>query len=349
VNLVAGAPKYVVSDSVTNSVYYYDSLFVLISSSALSTNIIGGNTNVGDLHIAGGFGYVMNGLTPGRAYRSSQAGAAALQSRNLRTNTGGALNPATGIVVRGDTLNVLDKKARAIFYYLTAQAFNGTTTNYNAIARKNLASQNSSGEALAFDNTYLYVLENGNTKAVYRYLINSTTGIVRSRPLQTTAGAPLNNILGMVVDGSNILVTDNGNDSVYVYSKSALFTGSNTIGLNAIAQYPLGSVNLTSTGIALANTTALLRAESLLDQQTEMLAWPNPTSGNINIRLDGFNETEDIRLSVFDLNGRLVLNQEVASSTSSIATLDLSSIKSGLYAIVAEQGDLRRAVRIVVD
>ncbi|MFN5323300.1 MAG: SBBP repeat-containing protein [Bacteroidota bacterium] len=348
VNLVAGAPKYVVSDSVTNSVYYYDSLFVFISSSTLSTNILNGNTSVGDINIAGGFGYVMNGLTPGRAYRSSQAGTAALQSRNLRSNTGGVLNPATGIIVRGDTLNVLDKKARAIFYYLTSQAFNGATTNYNAIARKNLASQNANGEALGFDNTYLYVLENGNTKAIYRYLINSTTGIIRSRPLQTVAGAPLNNILGMVVDGTRVLVTDNGVDSVYVYLKSALYTGSNTIPLNAIAQYPLSTLNLTSTGIALASTTSLLREQASIEQPTDLFAWPNPTSGVLNINLKGFDEIADVRLTVFDLNGRLVIQQTIADH-SSISTIDLTGNKPGLYAIVVEQGCTRKTVRVVVD
>ncbi|MFM7176397.1 MAG: T9SS type A sorting domain-containing protein [Bacteroidota bacterium] len=348
VTISAGAPKFVVSDLNSNTANYYDSSFVFISSSPLSTTVLNGNTNAADVFVSGGFGYIADGVTLGRIYRSAQAGVPSVASRNLRSNTGAALNQATGVYTIGDTLYLLDKKGKAIYSYTLSQSFTGTT-NLNAFAKKSLANQNITAEAMGYDGTNFFVLENGNTKAIYRYPIGSTGTIVRSRPLQTPAGVALTDILGLVADGSRVWVTDNGTDMVYAFNKAALFTGSNTIPLNAISQFSLNSGNLNASGIALTTTTSLLRNNLNEVIDASLMAWPNPTSGNINIRLDGFNETEAIRLSVFDLNGRLVLNQEVAPSTSSIATLDLTSIKSGLYAIVAEQGDLRRSVRIVVD
>ncbi|MFM7823082.1 MAG: T9SS type A sorting domain-containing protein, partial [Bacteroidota bacterium] len=348
VTISAGAPKFVVSDLSSNTANYYDSSFVFISSSPLSTTVLNGNTNAADVFVSGGFGYIADGVTLGRIYRSAQAGVPSVASRNLRSNTGAALNQATGVYTIGDTLYLLDKKGKAIYSYTLSQSFTGTT-NLNAFAKKSLANQNITAEAMGYDGTNFFVLENGNTKAIYRYPIGSTGTIVRSRPLQTPAGVALTDILGLVADGSRVWVTDNGTDMVYAFNKAALFTGSNTIPLNAISQFSLNSGNLNASGIALTTTTSLLRNNLNEVIDASLMAWPNPTSGNINIRLDGFNEKEAIRLSVFDLKGRLVLNQEVAPSTSSIATLDLTSIKSGLYAIVAEQGDLRRAVRIVVD
>jgi hypothetical protein len=136
---------------------------------------------------------------------------------------------------------------------------------------------------------------------------------------------------------------------VYAFDKAALFTGSNTVPLNAISQFALNSGNLNASGIALTTTTSLLRNNINEVVDASLMAWPNPTSGSINIRLDGFSESQTVRLSMFDMNGRLVLQQDVASSSSSVATLDLTSIKAGLYAIVVEQGALRKSVRVVVD
>jgi len=258
------------------------------------------------------------------------------------------LNPTTGVYSIGDTLYLLDKKGKAIYSYTLSQSFTGTN-NLNAFAKKKLANQNTNAEAMGYDGSNFFVLDNGSSKSIFRYPIGSTGSIVRSRPLQTPAGIALTDVFGLVVEGSIVWITDSGTDMVYAFDKTALYVGSNTIPLNAISQFALNAGNMNASGIALTTTTSLLRNNINEDVDASLMAWPNPTSGSINIRLDGFNESETVRLIMFDLNGRLVLEQDIASSSSSVATLDLTSIKAGLYVIVVEQGVLRKSVRVVVD
>jgi hypothetical protein len=65
---------------------------------------------------------------------------------------------------------------------------------------------------------------------------------------------------------------------------------------------------------------------------------PNPTSGMLNIQLpDGLKGT--ISLQVFDLNGRVIKRQNLASDGNALSTsIDVSGLQSGVYIIKAQSG-----------
>ena len=351
VTLVAGAPRYVVSDIVDNAVYYYDSSFVFISSSPLSTATLNGNTNAADVHMTASNGYVVDGVNVGRVYRTTQAGSTSTSSRNLRSNTGAALKPSTGVITVADTLYVLDKQGRALYPYLLSQAFSGTT-NLNAFAKKNLATQNSTAEAVATDGSFFYVLDNGATKTIFRYPIGATGTIVRSRAMQKTSGVSLGNSLGLVVDGTRVWVVDNTADTVYAFDKTALFTGSNTIPLVATNARNLASNNLDATGIALVTNINLLRAEptNVIDNESIVSIWPNPNSGMFNLSVNGFQPDQSLVIRIFDLRGKLVFHREVDSIQGlEQMSFDIGRHAPGVYAVVIDQGAIRKSTRMVVE
>ncbi|MFN9596816.1 MAG: HYR domain-containing protein [Bacteroidota bacterium] len=347
----AGTCKFVVSDVTANRVYYYDSTFTFIVSNPLSTNVLNGNTNASDVFMTATNGYILDGTANSRVYRSSLSGTVSVASRQLRTNTGAGLNPTTGLIIRGDTLYVVDKKGKAIYNYYLSQAYNGATTTLNAFAVKTLLTANSTAEALSFDGTYFYVLDNGSSvKSIYRYPLVGTAAGVRSRPMKTNTGANLGTVRGIVIDGNTVWITDSGSDRAFPYDKTLLFTGSNTINLNATTVKTLNSGNLNSTGISITNTSSLLRQELPLQNDLHVTVWPNPTSGVINISLEGIDANERFTLRAYDMNGRLVAFREEAGTDTEFApAFDLTGIKSGMYAIVVEQGNRRKTVRVIVD
>jgi hypothetical protein len=347
-----GLPKFALSDVTANQVYYYDSAFTFIVSNPLSTTVLNGNTNASDVFMTSTHGYIPDGVVSGKVYRSAQANDVAVASRTLRSNTGAALNPTTGLSVRGDTLYVLDKKAKAIYYYYLSQAYNGSQTTLNAFAKKPLLTTNNNAEALSFDESYFYVLENGNnTKAVYRYPILGTAAGERSRPVQTNTGGALTTIKGMVADSNTVWITDNGTDRAYSYDKTALFTGSNAIGLPASSVKILNSGNANATGICITSSSSLLRQSGNEERENLFVinAWPNPTSGEINITLEGLNAADNILMRAFDMTGRLIAERhEPGCSSEFTPAFDLTGLRPGIYSIVIDQGSVRKTARVLL-
>ncbi|MFM8917515.1 MAG: hypothetical protein ACKOGP_07210, partial [Bacteroidota bacterium] len=96
----SSTPKFVVSDVTANRAYYYDSTFTFIVSNPLSTTVLNGITNASDVFMSTAFGYVLDGTTNSKVYRSAQAGSVATASRLLRSNTGSAVGPNTGMIIR---------------------------------------------------------------------------------------------------------------------------------------------------------------------------------------------------------------------------------------------------------
>ncbi|MFM7767751.1 MAG: hypothetical protein ACKO9S_07840, partial [Bacteroidota bacterium] len=312
----SSTPKFVVSDVTANRAYYYDSTFTFIVSNPLSTTVLNGITNASDVFMSTAFGYVLDGTTNSKVYRSAQAGSVATASRLLRSNTGSAVGPNTGMIIRSDTMYVVDKQGKAIYSYSLSQAFNGTTTNLNAFAKKSLLNANSTAEALGFDANYFYVLNNGSSasaKIIYRYPIVGTGTGVASRPLLTNTGVAVSTVQGLVVGGNTIWVTDAGTDRAYPYDKTLLFTGTSP-GLSATTVNILNSANLNSTGISITSTSSLLRQELPQQNELNVSVWPNPTSGVVNISLEGIDANERFTLRAYDMNGRLVAYRDEAGT-----------------------------------
>ncbi|MFM7900960.1 MAG: T9SS type A sorting domain-containing protein, partial [Bacteroidota bacterium] len=356
INVSGPVAKYLVVDITANRAYYYTSTWTFITSNPLSTTILNGVTNAEDVVSTGGAVYVLDG-TNKTVYRSTAANTASTQSKTLRTNTGQALgNLVKGMAIKGDSLYIADQSKKSVFRYSLSAMFTGAGTTVNAAQVIALPTAASNLEAIAIDNTSLYVLNNGTTKNFYRYtLAGSANGT--SRPLRTNTGAALSKVTGAVLDGNTMWVTDNGLDRSLSYDLSQLFLG--TTNINATTINVLNSGNLNSTGITIvSNTTTIRLAEegtmpaiqtTDAEQTLSVKAYPNPTSGLFNVLVDGLNSNEPCEIRVVDMTGRVTAQRTIEQGVNTTEpTFDLSGFKPGLYMIVIDQSDVRQTVRIVL-
>ena len=339
--------RFLVTDVTSNKAFYYDSTFAFVSSSNLSTTVLNANTNVSDVVAAGNFVYVLDAVNK-RVYRSSQAGSPAVQSRPLKTNQGKNLGSlVTGIAVIGDSLMVLDQSGKAIYRYSLAAAFTGTS-NLSAAQKIVLNSGNSKAEAISWDANFFYVLDNGTTKNFFRY---TRAGVYnsKSRAMRTNAGAALGTVTGSVQENGRIWITDRTNSRGYSYSVVNLFTGT-TPALNATTVGNLTNGNVAATGITIVGSTNLVRttnetvAMNPADEMT-VSVYPNPAGGVFNVRLEGFDSTQDVIVSVVDLSGRIITSRNVSSVGEQF---DITRFGSGIYMIIAEQNGDRKFTRVVI-
>ena len=343
------SPKFVVSDITANKAFYYDATFNFIQSNNLSSTVLNGVTNVNDLALANSLSYLLD-ATNKRILRNSGAGTISTASKGLRTNTGTTLGTTTGLAISGDTLWVLDQKGKAVYRYSLTNAFTGTGT-INALAKITLSNQNSAGESMIANAGFLYILNNGTTKTVYRYPKAGGTAVV-SRALVNTGGTALSKVTGMLLEaGTTLYVTDNGLDRALQYTFSSLYSG--TGNLSATASTALNIANLNSTGIALASSTTMLRdgdLESGTDQSEIVLsAYPNPTSGIVRLRITG-ETNSDYTLSAYDLSGRKVAETLLSddSNPEKEEIFDLSFFGKGVYLVVLRKADYIQTIRVVV-
>jgi len=366
--------KFVVADITANKAFYYDQNFAFVQTNNLSTTVLNGTTNVADIAVTANFAYILDG-TNKWVYRSSGSGVPSVASRTLRTNTGSAAGTPTGIAVSGDTLWMLDKKGRAIYRYSLAAAFNGTGT-INAVQKISLSSSNSAAESLAAYGGFFYVLNNGTTRTVFRYPKTGGTGVV-SRSMVNVGGTALSKVCGMVIEaGTTLFVTDAGLDRALEYPLANLFSGSGN--LSATKSTLLNSANLNGTGIALANSPAqMLGSDPVKDavqnaipgeedaaqnqpqrplnpvagglEDIRMSAFPNPSTGVVNLRIEGRTSSEFV-LTVFDLNGRRIAETLLTDDDAAkkVETFDLSFFGKGTYWVVLHRGEYRQTLQIAV-
>jgi hypothetical protein len=67
----------------------------------------------------------------------------------------------------------------------------------------------------------------------------------------------------------------------------------------------------------------------LFANDKKITIFPNPTSDIINIKLTDYNPNDDLKLSIYDATGRIIINDKINNNQ----VLDLSNYKSGIYFI----------------
>ncbi|WP_343672482.1 reprolysin-like metallopeptidase [Chitinophaga sp.] len=83
--------------------------------------------------------------------------------------------------------------------------------------------------------------------------------------------------------------------------------------------------------VALGTAT---RSDEVTNEQEKVLIYPNPAKNVVNINLAGVKGKSEV--SMFDVNGRLVLRREVNAVT---AQLDISTLSTGVYIIRVKNGE----------
>jgi hypothetical protein len=69
-------------------------------------------------------------------------------------------------------------------------------------------------------------------------------------------------------------------------------------------------------------------AENVMEEETTVNIYPNPTKGILNIEISNLSEEGKVDLSVYDLNGAKLINDK---NLAPITDLDISKLKDGIY------------------
>ena len=77
--------------------------------------------------------------------------------------------------------------------------------------------------------------------------------------------------------------------------------------------------------------------------------WPNPTNDILNLTLEP-KSNENIKLSMIDLQGRVVFNSNIDIFNAQITeTIDISNLANGTYILTIKQGNLMSNLKVVKD
>lgn len=126
--------------------------------------------------------------------------------------------------------------------------------------------------------------------------------------------------------------------------------GANTTIDSAIVQWPSGTVdalNVTPADqlVTLVEGSAPLSTTTFDQQGIELNVYPNPVTDDAYIRLDHFAAAglENLSLSIFDVNGKLVYTE--GKLQSSIIVINRSALSAGMYFVEVTNGTKRLAAK----
>ena len=85
--------------------------------------------------------------------------------------------------------------------------------------------------------------------------------------------------------------------------------------------------------------------EESIASNLEMIVYPNPSKGEVNILLPSNNYKE---VSVLDITGRVVMTQTIKANGTGTERLDLSSLQKGMY-IISAKGETTLRKKVVID
>ncbi|MHB0959621.1 MAG: NHL repeat-containing protein [Pirellulaceae bacterium] len=231
VNVVAPTKFYVVDDATANQTFEYSAsgAFNEVYSLAASNTAPRGAASTA----AGDTTWVVDANRNVYAYNTSGG--------LLRSWTAGTLNSKSvveGIATNGTDVWIVDAKTDKVYRYANgAAALSGTLT---AASSFSLNSGNVSPKDIVTDGTYLWVVNDSTTDAVFKY---SMTGAYQgSWTISGGGGSPT----GITLDPSNasqdLWIVDSGTDNVYQYTDGRSFT-SGTITATKIFDLAVGNTN----------------------------------------------------------------------------------------------------------
>ena len=85
------------------------------------------------------------------------------------------------------------------------------------------------------------------------------------------------------------------------------------------------------------------RYEDILGER-KVIIYPNPTSGMLQIELQGYGKLGDVRLLLYNLQGSLLLQ---VNNVESYTTLDLTPYPAGMYIMILKENMLRSEWKII--
>jgi subtilisin-like proprotein convertase family protein len=77
--------------------------------------------------------------------------------------------------------------------------------------------------------------------------------------------------------------------------------------------------------------------------------YPNPSKGQFTIESSNDTHSDNVLISVLDLNGRLVFTKEIQNATRLNETIDVQNLTNGLYLLQVQQGASRTVKKIIIN
>jgi hypothetical protein len=153
----------------------------------------------------------------------------------------------------------------------------------------------------------------------------------------------------------DITLTAQASDPDGAISLVEFFSGDIKIGETSTTPYSIiwqhsGSGSFSITAIATDNsnlkTVSLPVIINISAIKPDVVIYPNPSSGNINIRLDSAPVQGLYDISVYSVNGKKILEQQLYDTDFS-QQLDISTLANGIYVIKIEGPDFRISKKII--
>lgn len=198
-----------------------------------------------------------------------------------------------------------------------------------------------SGEIAVSENNYLVIVGyfidmltiNGNT----HYSSGGLDAfIVYTSAINGNSGYEIYNSLG------DDLINDLQSEGTELIMSG--FFGANQTGVNLTVGSNVFTSNGGNDGFTVSftvdnNTTGISNSQ---ESSQKILAYPNPTQGVTNIKLNNENKAQ---IDLIDPTGRTILSQEIPAYSNTVQ-LNLSNIKSGIYQLVITEKEKINYVRI---
>jgi len=116
--------------------------------------------------------------------------------------------------------------------------------------------------------------------------------------------------------------------------KSAVAAGGNATGTGGTASFSVGQIsykspsgNLVSDGVQQPYEIQTLGKSDFEDIQLEMLVYPNPTNGELLLKIPD-NNLENLTYQLFDVNGRNLISQSIHQIETAVS---LKNFNTGVY------------------
>lgn len=81
---------------------------------------------------------------------------------------------------------------------------------------------------------------------------------------------------------------------------------------------------------------------------SDFVIYPNPSTGNFNVKFTSQSSSEKIQIAVFDMSGRVIFNNEYSNEPVFNQNIQLNNVQSGVYLVRIENGDSKEVKRIII-
>jgi len=152
-------------------------------------------------------------------------------------------------------------------------------------------------------------------------------------------------------------------DEGVAFDCNATATGANYIpksalssldGMNSAGTWRFAAKSTVTTNTISSVVLTLCHTDTVVTLATDSFGlqdfniYPNPNNGNFNVQFTS-NSSNEIKIGVHDLRGRLVLEQEYQNTGTFNQNVKLNGVQAGIYLVTVQDGDRRETKKIVIE